>query len=251
MADKKIEKALYGPSTTEVALGALLGFVVGVAVAVVFLVTKPVLKVPALPKPVVANVIYLVPGSESSTKGRTWQGKLKTLTAGGEVSLSEEELNAFAATLALPAAPVAPAKPGAAPAKPAKPPEPPKPGEPAKPGDAAKTSENLFSATELNFKITKDDKLQVSAKCAINYYGIGTDAYVVATGTFARSGDYYVFQPDTYYFGSCPLHKLPMGSAFVTSRILASFKLPDSMHAWDKIKSIKVEGGLLKVATAQ
>ena len=245
MADKKIEKALYGPSTTEVALGALLGFLLGVAVAVVYLVWKPVQRVMQMPKDPAANVVYLLPGTENSTKARNWQAKVKTLTSGGAAIFTEEELNAFAAALETPP-PAAPAKPAAgAPAKPAK------PAEPAKPGDAAaKPAENMFTATGLNFRIRKDDKLQISMKCALNYYGIGADVFAVATGTFVRSGDNFVFQPETFYFGSCPLHKLPVGSAFVASRILGSFKLPDSMHAWDKISSIKVEGGLLKVTTS-
>jgi len=243
MADKKIEKALYGPSTTEVALGALLGFLLGVVVAVVYLVWKPVQRVPALPKEVVPNVVYFIPGTESSTKARNWQAKLKTLTTGGEVSFSEEELNAFGATLELPPTGVE-AKPGATPPKPAK------PAEPAKPGEAPKPQGDLFSATGLNFHILKNDTLQISLKCAINYYGIGTEAFVVATGTFVRSGENFVFQPDTYYFGSCPLHKLPVGSAFVTSRLIASFKLPDSMRAWDKITSMRIDKGLLKITTS-
>jgi hypothetical protein len=240
MADKKIEKALYGPSTTEVALGALLGFLLGVVVAVVYLVWKPVQRVPQMPKDVVANVVYFIPGSENSTRGRGWQAKLKTLTNGGTVTFNEEELNAFAATIEPP--PTGTSSQSAEGAKPAK------PGDPAKPADA-KPQGNFFTSSGLNFRILKNDLLQISMKCAVNYYGIGTEVFVVATGTFARNGDAYAFQPETYYFGSCPLHKLPIGSAFVTNRILGSFKLPDSMRAWDKISSMKIEGGVIKVTT--
>jgi hypothetical protein len=236
MADKKIEKALYGPSTTEVALGALLGFLLGVVVAVIYLAWKPAQRVMQMPKAPVANVVYFLPGNENSVKARNWQAKVKTLTTGGTESFNEEELNAFAATL----------EPSPAPPKAAAPAKPAKPGEEAK----DKPADSLFTASGLNFRILKNDQLQISVKCTVNYYGIGTDAFAVATGGFVRGGDFFVFQPETYYFGSCPLHKLPVGSAFVTSRILGSFKLPDSMRLWDKITSIKVEGGLLKVTTA-
>lgn len=246
MADKKIEKALYGPSTTEVALGALLGFVLGVVVAVVYLVWKPVQRVPQIPKDAPANVVYLIPGNESSMKGRAWQAKVKTLVNGGEASFNEEELNAFAATIVPPPTGTTP-KEGEK-AKPTPPKPAPKPGEKEKAED--KPQGDFFTASDLNFRILKTDKLQISAKCAINYYGIGTEVYMVATGTFTRGGDSYVFQPETYYFGSCPLHKLPVGSAFVTTRIMNCFKLPDSMRAWDKIKLIKIEGGQLKIATS-
>jgi hypothetical protein len=241
MADKKIEKALYGPSTTEVALGAILGFLLGVVVACVYLVWKPVQRVVQMPKEPVPNVVYFLPGTENSTKGRAWQAKLKTLTNGGAASFNEEELNAFASTIEPPPVGTAPKAPD--PAKPAK------PGDAAKPAEPAKPQGDVFTCSDLNFHILKDDKLQISLKCAVNYYGIGTDVYVLATGTFGRVGESYVFQPDTYYFGSCPLHKLPVGSVFITSRILGAFKLPDSMRAWDKISSIKIEGGLMKVTT--
>jgi len=241
MADKKIEKALYGPSTAEVALGALLGFVIGVAAAVVYLVWKPVQRVPAIPKDAVANVVYFIPGNESSSRARNWQAKVKTLATGGEVAFTEEELNAFAGSLEAPAGEKKPSPP----AKPAKPADPAKPAE-----KEAKQNEELFSATGLNFRILKSDKLQISMKCALNYYGFGAEVFSVATGTFVKNGSYYVFQPETFYFGSCPMHKLPVGSAFLTSRIMGSFKLPDSARAWDKITSIKIEGGLLKITTA-
>ncbi|HEY4299413.1 MAG TPA: hypothetical protein VGM73_00985 [Candidatus Didemnitutus sp.] len=247
MADKKIEKALYGPSTTEVALGAVLGFVVGVLVAVVYLVGKPVQRVPVVPKDAVANVVYFIPGNENSVRGRAWQAKMKTLTNGGEVSFSEEELNAYAATLD--PAPgddkaAGDKKPAPKPAKPAAA----KPGEPK--GAEVKQNADFFTASGVNFHILKNDKLQISLKCAINYYGIGTDTYVLATGVFTRSGNGYIFDPETFYLGSCPLHKLPVGEAFITARILNSLKLPDNARAWEKITSIRIEGGQLKITTS-
>src|SRR5688500_75518 len=65
MADKKIEKALYGPSTTEVALGAILGLAAGLLAACVYLVFRPVLQVKEMPKEddVVRGAIYFIPGS--------------------------------------------------------------------------------------------------------------------------------------------------------------------------------------------
>lgn len=245
MADKKIEKALYGPSTTEVALGAILGFVLGVIVAIGYLVWKPVQRVMAIPKDAVANVVYLVPGNENSVRARAWQAKMKTLTAGGEASFSEEELNAFAATLD-------PAMPEEKPAE-KKPAPPAKPGDPAKPADAKaadKPNGEFFTANAVNFRILKNDKLQISLKCGINYYGIGTDAFVKTTGSFMRSGNGYVFDADEFYFGSCPLHKLPVGEAFLTTRILNALKLPANVRTWDKITSIRIEGGQLKITTS-
>ena len=68
MADKKIEKALYGPSLTEVALGAVLGFIVGIVAACAYLVFKPVQQVLVMPEKAKQSisVVYYLPGSESN-----------------------------------------------------------------------------------------------------------------------------------------------------------------------------------------
>ncbi len=234
MADKRIAKALYGPSTVEVALGALLGLLAGVLVACVYLVWKPVQKVNKLPAKdkIVAGAIYYIPGNENTVKGRDWQAKQKTLFAGGEVLLSEEELNAWAATLTAPPAP-APAKSGAKP----------------KPGAAAS---NAFLVPDApNFRIV-GDKLQIGFKCTLNYFGVTYDVIVHATGAFAKLDGRFEFEPETFYLGSCPLHKLPKMPAFFGSRLIAAEKVPDDVSvAWSKVSAIGVEGGLLKVATAK
>jgi hypothetical protein len=234
MAERKIEKALYGPSTLEVALGAVLGFGVGVVAACVYLVFKPVLRVSEIPKEPVAHVVYFKPGNESSTKSRGWQAKQKAFLAGNEVSLSEEELNAWGSTIGTPAQ-IKPA------AKPAAPP----------PGAKDKPAENLpfISASAPNFRIIAD-KLQISTKCTLNYYGLMQEVWVVATGRFEHDGDRYRFDPETFYFGSCPMHKLPALGALVRGPLLDTQKVPDDFRAaWAKITAISVENGLMKVAT--
>src|SRR6187431_338358 len=110
MADKKIEKALYGPSTTEVALGAILGLAAGLLVACVYLVFRPVLQVKDMPKEkdVVRGAVYFIPGSDNSTKGKTYAAKQKALIGGAPVELTEDELNAWSiATFGEPAKPAA------------------------------------------------------------------------------------------------------------------------------------------------
>jgi hypothetical protein len=86
----------------------------------------------------------------------------------------------------------------------------------------------------------------------LNYYGISQEVWVVATGRFERSGDAYRFDPETFYFGSCPMHKLPAIGAFLRSQMLDTEKVPDDFRAaWAKITAISVENGVMKVATAQ
>src|SRR5690242_8328134 len=99
MADKKLEKALYGPSVTEVALGAVLGLIAGVLVAVVYLVFKPVAQVKAMPKETLRSVVYYLPGNDSNAKSRGWQAKQKQFLAGTSVTVVEDELNAWSASV--------------------------------------------------------------------------------------------------------------------------------------------------------
>jgi hypothetical protein len=239
MAERNIEKALYGPSTLEVALGAVLGLAVGIVAACVYLVFKPVQRVSSMPKEPVPHTVYFTPGNESSAKSRGWKDKQKAFLAGNEVTLSEEELNAWAASIGTPAS-AAPAKPAAKPATP-------------NPNDKKKPSESqpFFSASAPNFHIITD-KLQISAKCTLNYYGIAKDIWVVATGRFERDGDRYRFDPETFYFGSCPMHKLPAMGSIVRSQLIDTQKVPDDFRAaWNKIAAISIEAGVMKVVTAQ
>lgn len=237
MADKKIQKALYGPSTVEVALGALLGFLVGVVAACLYLVfLKPVQQVKELPKAdkIVPGVVYYLPGAENTGKGRNWPAKQRTLVAGGEAILLEEELNAWSASFATPPPPASPAK-GQTAAKPA----------------AAAPPPGFLTASTPNFRIV-GDRLQVGFKCTLNVFGLFSQKVtVLAVGDFAKNGDGMAFRPQTLYLGSCPLHKLPAASTPIVARVLASQKTSDEIRTmWAKVTSVAIGDGQLKIATA-
>jgi hypothetical protein len=226
MADAKIEKALYGPSMTEVALGAVLGLIAGVLVACVYLVFKPVSQVKEMPPEdkILKSMVYFIPGNESGAKSRNWRAKEKQIlgTPTFTVDLVEDELNAWANTLAAPA----PA---------------PKPGAPA---DAAKpASDGIFNPGKPNFKVIADNKLQISAKCVLNWYGLTKEVTVIATGTFAKSGDSVGFVVDTLHLGSCPVQLLPSLGAPLMSHLIARTKVPDEVRAaWAKLDSVTIDG---------
>lgn len=230
MADKKIEKALYGPSMTEVALGAVLGLVAGVLAAGVFLVFKPIVQVKEMPASdkIVKGAIYYIPGSESSAKSRGWQAKQKQIFSNPTftVDLVEDELNAWANTLAVPAAP----KPAGAAADAAKP-----------------AGDGIFNPGKPNFRIV-DGKLQIGAKCVLNWYGLTHEVMVKTTGTFTKSGDTVVYAPDTIYLGSCPVHLLPALAEPLMSHLISKEKVPDEVrNAWAKLDSAAIENGTLKL----
>ena len=94
---------------TEVALGAVLGLIAGVLVACVYLVFKPVSQVKEMPPEdkIQKSMVYFIPGNESNAKSRGWQAKQKQILGSPTFTLDlvEDELNAWANTLAAPAAP--------------------------------------------------------------------------------------------------------------------------------------------------
>ena len=238
MADKKLEKALYGPSVTEVALGAVLGLLVGVLVAGVYLVFKPVVQVKVLPKEPLRSVVYYIPGDESNAKSKGWQAKQKQFLAGNTISVVEEELNAWSASAGT-------AAPAAKPVAKAPAPEKPKPA--AKADEAKPAPEGFVIPYAPNFKVV-GDKLQVGLKCTLNWYGLTFDTTVVATGGFSKSGDLVVFTPQKVYLGSCPLHLLPALSGVFVSHIISKEKVSDEIRtAWTKLTAITIEGGALKI----
>jgi hypothetical protein len=234
MADKKIAKALYGPSMTEVALGAVLGLVAGVLAAGVYLVFKPVTPVKEMPKDdkVVKGMVYFLPGNESNAKSRNLPAKQKQMLGSPtfSVELVEDELNAWAATLTGPAAPATPPAKGAAAADAAKP-----------------AGDGIFIPGKPNFRIV-DGKLQIGAKCMLNWYGLTHEVMVVSTGTFTKSGDVVVYSPATLYLGSCPVHLLPALAGPLMSHLISKEKVPDEVRtAWLKVDSATIENGTLKL----
>ena len=239
MADKKLEKALYGPSMTEVALGAVLGLVIGVLGACVYLVFKPVALVKELPKEPLLSVVYYIPGNESNAKSKGWQAKQKQFLAGKVTTLSlvEDELNMWGNTIGGPA-PAAPAPKGAKPG--AKPPAP--------AADAPKPAvDGIFNPGKPNFRIV-EDKLQIGGKCLLNWYGLTYEVTYMTTGTFRKSGDSISFSADKVYLGSCPFHLLPAASGPLVTHMISKMKVPDEVRAaWAKLDRVTIEGGAVKL----
>lgn len=211
---------------TEVALGAILGLIAGVLVACIYLVFKPVSQVKEMPPEdkIVKSMVYFIPGNESNAKSRGWQAKQKQLLSNPTFTLDlvEDELNAWANTLA---APAPAAKPGA-------------------PGEAPKPAvDGIFNPGKPNFKVIAGNKLQISAKCVLNWYGLTKEVTVIATGTFAKSGDAVGFAAETLHLGSCPVQLLPSLGAPLMSHLIARTKVPDEVRAaWAKLDSVTIEG---------
>ena len=229
---RKIEKALYGPSLTEVVCGAILGLIAGVLVACVYLVFKPVPTVRELPKDHPRGMVYYIPGANGNSRGAGWFAKQKLFLSGKTVQLVEDELNGWVAGTVKLDAPPAPAANSKAPA-------------------AAGASNAIFTPSKPNFKIA-DDKLQIGTTCTLNWYGMMTDVVLQSKGTFTKDGDHFVYKPETLYLGSCPLHLLPGVSNLLMSHVLAAGKVPDEFRdAWYKLNDVEIRGDELKLVAAQ
>ena len=233
MSKQKLDRALYGPSWTEVIFGALLSFALGIALAIAFLALKPVSVVKEMPKEdkIVRNMAYFIQGSKDSAKGRGVDAKIKELTAGKSVTLTEDELNAlFGGKTPTPApAPKAPAK--------------------ADPKAAAKAPEApaMTASSAPNFRIV-DNQLQIGLPTTIDLLGLNQSLVVVATGSFSNSSGKVSYDITDFRVGSLPASRLPYIKVAVTKKILTAQNFPEELTSiWDKLASITIEGNALKL----
>lgn len=218
MADTKakVERALYGPSVTEVVLGAALSLVLGGALALVYLAWKPVETVKELPEEPASSVVYYVPGSINATKGRQYLRKRQLLLEGGAgetIRFSEEELNAWISSSR--------ANPEAA-------------------GEGG-----MVEPQSINFRI-EDGIFQIGLPCTVKIFGLNHPLILQARGGFVAAGDTYVFSPDQLHIGSLAVHRVPGLSSLVRSRLLNLQNVPDELrNAWQRLENVEVEGDQL------
>jgi hypothetical protein len=216
---KKIERALYGPSWTEVLLGAALSIVLGVALGATHLVLKPVKSVRELPKEIAANTVYFIEGSKDSSKGRGWLLKRQAILQAQAVDLTEEELNTAIAT------PTEKPKADAAPAAPA--------------------ADAMLSPGALNFRIA-EGQLQMAIPVKISL--LDTTLIVQAKGSFEHKGDGFRFVPSQFYVGSCPVQRLPIVQGLLLKRLYEGMKAPEDLSAaWAKLSEMNLAGRVLKL----
>ncbi len=217
----KIDRALYGPSMTEVVLGAFLSLLLGGTLAAAYLIAKPVQTVRELPKDLVPGVVYHFDGSADSNKGRFWKVKQEQLVAGRSITLIEDELNTAVAGLKSPS--------------------------PKKGADEPEPKKEMLSAGAPNFRV-REGVLQVAMPVTLNTYGLGFSALVQAQGTFEKSGDRHVFVPAVLLVGSCRVEKLPFIADFVLGKIHVALNVPEELAtAWGTLSDVKIDGAQLRL----
>jgi len=216
--NKKVMRAMYGPSLLEVVLGAILSLAVGVVLAALYLILKPVKAVNELPPPdkQVQDMVYYVQGAKSYGQNQVLR-KRQLFVEGSSIELTEDELNAWMGANS-----------------------PPPPKKPA--------SDNTVSLTaELNFRI-RDGMMQIGLPCTLNMLGMTESVIIQMKGGFRKEGDTFVYEPSELYIGSLPAQRLPVLPVLLLKKIYAAEQLPDDLvAAWKKLENVTIEGNTLKL----
>jgi len=252
MVSSKIERAKYGPGVLEVILGALLSLILGAVLAVCYLILQPVQigKTPDKEQPT-SPVIY-VKGGQDEDRSKQWLRKKQLFTENSSVEVNEDELNAWitAGTTPVPPKPADVKKPeqpaddkkSDPKAKDKKPEPPPTPPPPAGPTETLQFGSPNFHIENGVLQIGREGELN------IDMVGLKLPFVIQASGRFTKTPEGFVFVPDQFYIGCCPLHKLPGVAGFVVDRLLANEKLPDDVSAaLKKLADVAVEGDTLKL----
>jgi hypothetical protein len=224
----KISRAARGPSWLEVILGAVLSLILGVMLGAVLLALRPVVAVKEGFKEAERDpkLVYYVQGARDGGRAGPAAAKRKAFVEGKSVSVSEEELNALVAT-------VPPANSGAA--------------KPTEPGKAPSADDATFAPGALNFRI-QNGALQVALPMTVNALGLSHKLIVQAHGGFVKKGGLFVYEPHTFYVGSCPVQKLPFLVGYFQRKFLSAQSIPDDVSAsWSKLANVAIEGRTLKL----
>lgn len=213
----KIDRAKYGPGLFEVTLGALLGIILGVVLALGYLVLKPIAIVHVVPKDAPPYSVYYIEGSKDPNRGRQWLRKRQIFVEGGSVAVTEDDLNTWVA--------------GITPTS--------KPGEDSKVG--------FLEKAQPNFRI-HNNLLQIGVPCKLNALGVNLAVIVQADGTFVKKGDVFVYDPSTLYVGSCPLHRFGRVGSALLGIFLRPSQIPEDVAtAWRKLTDVSIDGNMLKL----
>jgi len=218
-SNKKIDRANNGPGLFEISLGVLLSLTLGVALAALHLIFKPVTVVDKMPDAPDRGAVYFVEGATNSSKARQVARKRQMLIDGGsaEVMFNEEELNALMAS-----------------------------AEPEVKAGASASSE-IFTPERVNFRV-RDGQLQIGLLGKIKALGLNEDLVFQTKGKFVESPEGFQYVADEFYIGSLPTHVVPGLTPYLINRILSSQDVPADMQGmWKKLKLVAVEGSAVRL----
>jgi len=241
----KSKRGEYEPSWTEVTIGALLSALIGATFGVAYLVTKPVITVKELPEQgeISPGATYFVEGTKDSSKTKLVTAKRKSFSAGGSVTVDENELNSLAAAAVAPGAPTMPTPA----TKGTKASPPPAPAVKAADKPAGSLGGIGLTPGGPNFRI-RDGELQIGLPVRIDFFGFGLEIIMQTRGQFAKVGDVFVFEPESMTVGSCPLDRLPGAKRLIAKRVLGIVPVPDDVaKAWGLLADVAVVDSTLRL----
>lgn len=218
--NRKIERALSGPGIFEITFGVILSLALGVLIAAIHLVFKPVEVVAKQPDPVEAGKVYVLEGSVNSSKSRQWTRKKQMLVDGttADISFSEEELNAWAAT----AAPQ------------------------VQKGAATASPDALFTPERVNFRISSG-VMQVALLGKFSVIGLNLNMVFHTRGKFVQGAKGFEFKADELFLGSLPTHFVPSLMPMLIGRAMAAQELPEDLKtSWTNLTLVAVEDNTLR-----
>lgn len=264
MRNRKLDRALYGPTIYEITFGVILSVLLGAALAISFLIFKPAVTVKDMPKEDerIRGATYYVTGTADALRSKQWMRKRQMLVEStpGEISFNEDELNMWflsstesgqkelekmAKEAAAAEVAAAKAKAGAkSPGKAAKPAA----EAPAEETPAEAPPDELLTFKTVNFRI-RNGVVQVGLPGTVNPpFGYQLPVVVQTRGAFEKRGDMYVFVPDEFMIGSFPLHRFPQAMEYVMKKAMADEALPpELLGAWKKVKTVVVDDKTLKL----
>jgi hypothetical protein len=211
----KIDRAKYGPSLTEVTLGAVLSLLLGGAMAAAYLVTLPVETVRELPEEPVRGQVYYIEGSRQAPSQAQVLRKRQVLMAGegGEIALNEAELNALVAS--------------------------------TQAGGAGEGG-GVFKTQGFNFRV-REDRLQIAVPGSLELFGLYSQNLIVQTrGDFVARAGSHRYVADELLIGSLPAHRIPGLSTLLLLRLWKAWAMPEELTAaWGRLREVKVVGDQL------
>ena len=214
-AQSKIDRAKYGPSLTEVTVGALLSLALGGFLAAAYLIAQPVETVRSLPEEPEPGQVYFVEGSRQAPNQAQWMRKRQMLLAGegGEIALSEAELNSLVASTQ---------------------------------GGGAGNDGGLFQATAFNFRV-QDDQLQIAVPGTLQLFGLYSQSLIMqARGGFTGKEGDFRYVAKEFMIGSFAAHRVPGLTALLLSRLWPAEGLSEEFTAaWGHLQDVKVVGDQL------
>jgi hypothetical protein len=204
----------------EIILGSLLSLVLGILLAALYLVLKPVEIVTEMPKEPKAKALYYLEGRKDWTGGRRWMFKREAFIQGRSVRVTEDELNAWIESI-YPPPPPAPADKAAA---------------------EKEIAELPFLQARTPTVRILGDELEIGFICQLTAFGFSRPVVAQARGSFVKTASEIVYEPNTLYFGSLPVHRLGPLANLVFKRLEGMYEFPaDLTTAWAKLVDARLE----------